>query len=170
MSIFRKTPAGLLCLAVPSLCLCLSLLLCVYLINSGQWVHFQIAFPLAVSIFRKTPAGLTCRAVPCLVLSIFRKTPAGLLCRAVPSLSLCLSSFLCVYLINSVQWRHFQIAFPLAVSIFRKTPAGLTCRAVPCLVVSIFRKTPAGLMCLAVPSLCLCLSLFLCVYLINSRQ
>ena len=155
---------------MPSLCLCLSLLLCVYLINSGQWVHFQIAFPLAVSIFRKTPAGLTCRAVPCLVLSIFRKTPAGLLCRAVPSLSLCLSSFLCVYLINSDQWRHFEIAFPLVLSIFRKTPAGLTYRAVPChafpLVVSIFRKTPAGLLCHALPCLAfVCAFLYFCAFI-----
>ena len=121
---------------MPSLCLCLSLLLCVYLINSGQWPHFQIAFPLAVSICIKTLAGLTCRAVPCLVVSIFRKTPAGLLCRAVPynAFPFSLPFFiLCIYLINSSQWVHIQIAFPLALSIFRKTPAGLPCRALPCL-------------------------------------
>ena len=155
---------------MPSLSLCLSLFLCVYLINSDQWRHFEIAFPLVLSIFRKTPAGLMYRAVPChafpLVVSIFRKTPAGLTYLAVPSLCLCLSLFLCVYLINSDQWRHFQIAFPLAVSIFRKTPAGLTCCAVPCLVVSIFRKTPAGLLCRALPCLAfVCAFIYFCAFI-----
>ena len=113
---------------MPCLCLCLSLFLCIYLINSAQCVHFQIAFPLVVSLFKKTAAGLPCHALPYLTfvsVPFFQKL------------------FLCIYSINSGQWLHFHTALPLVMPIFRKNSGHCALPlTMPCFIysLSLFNK------------------------------